>query len=35
MPKEDFLRLVPYNYELIENYIENKPNTETCAIRKL
>ncbi|CAK76192.1 unnamed protein product (macronuclear) [Paramecium tetraurelia] len=35
IPQEDYLKQLPYNYELIENYIEHKNSNETCAIRKL
>ncbi|CAD8155965.1 unnamed protein product [Paramecium octaurelia] len=35
IPQEDYLKLLPYNYELIENYIEHKNSNETCSIRKL
>ncbi|CAD8171848.1 unnamed protein product [Paramecium octaurelia] len=35
MPEEDYLKQLPYFYEMIENYIENKNNNQTCSIRKL
>ncbi|CAK87772.1 unnamed protein product (macronuclear) [Paramecium tetraurelia] len=35
MPEEDYLKQLPYCYEMIENYIANKNNNETCSIRKL